>query len=90
MVAEIRGRGLDLSDHPFSPTTDDLGGIDVPTLVLSGDASYPGARGRRGARRSNSRARHVVVGRGHVIDPAHEVVLAFVSELGATGWSGQR
>jgi pimeloyl-ACP methyl ester carboxylesterase len=82
-VAEVRGRGLDLSAAPYVPSADDLAAIGVPTLLLSGEESYPAARQvdeRLAAALPD--ARHEVVAGGHVIDPAHPAVLAFLESLG--------
>jgi pimeloyl-ACP methyl ester carboxylesterase len=82
MLAEIRGRGLDLSEHPFAPTPTQLAGVEQPALVLSGDASYPAARlvDQRLAA-ALPHARHHSVAGGHLVDPAHPAVLDFVAEV---------
>lgn len=82
MLAEVRGRGLDLSEHPFAPTRAQLGGVEQPALVLSGDASYPAARQvDLQLTAALPHARHHVVPGGHLVDPAHPVVLDFVAEV---------
>lgn len=82
MVAEMRGVGLDLSAEPFAPTATELASVTCPTLILSGDASYPAARAvdeRLAAALPD--VRHHIVAGGHVIDPAHPAVLAFVGDV---------
>jgi len=79
LLAEIRGVGLDLSEHPFAPTLDDLGSIDRPTLLVSAEDS-PEALQRINRRLAHALAqvRQVSVPGGHLIDPAHPEVMAFV------------
>jgi pimeloyl-ACP methyl ester carboxylesterase len=82
MLAEMRGAGLDLSAEPFSPGPEELARVRLPTLVLSGDASYDAAMAvddRLVAELPD--ARHEVVPGGHVIHPAHPAVLAFVRDV---------
>lgn len=82
MVAEMRGDGLDLSAEPFAPTAKELASVTCPTLILSGDASYPAARAVDDKLvTALADARHHIVAGGHVIDPAHPAVLAFVAEV---------
>ena len=80
VLAEIRGRGLDLSDDPLELGTTELGRIDQPTLLVSAVDSP------RVLRRINERlaerlphAQSALVEGGHVINPASPVVLEFVS-----------
>jgi pimeloyl-ACP methyl ester carboxylesterase len=80
LLAEIAGVGLDLSTEPFSPSAGDLAAVLQPTLVVTGQDSY--AVGRAVDVRLVAelpRARHLVVPGGHLIDPAHPEVLAFLS-----------
>ena len=53
VLAEINGRGLDLSTEPFTPTVDDLSAVLQPTLVLTGQTLV---RRRAGRRRTPHRA----------------------------------
>jgi pimeloyl-ACP methyl ester carboxylesterase len=82
MLAEMAGDGLDLSRTPFSPDPEELAAIRQPTLVLSGDASYPWGRAvdERIVAALPS-ARHQVVPGGHLIHPAHPSVLDFVARV---------
>jgi hypothetical protein len=82
LVAEMRGRGLDLSTEPFTPTASDLSAVLQPTLIMTGKDSY--AVGRAVDVRLTAmlpHARHEVVPGGHIIDPAHPSVLAFVARV---------
>jgi pimeloyl-ACP methyl ester carboxylesterase len=82
LLAEVRGRGLDLSAEPFAPSAEELAAVDLPVLVVSAESSYEAARA------VDDRlvelvpgARHVVVPGGHVIHPAHPAVLEFLAEV---------
>ena len=89
MLAEIRGAGLDLSERPFRPTDDDLARVTQPTLVVSGEESYPAARqvdDRLVA--ALPAAEHAVVGGGHLVDPANPAVLDFVGRVTGVGVRG--
>lgn len=84
VLAEIRGRGLDLSDGPPALSEEALRQIRQPTLLVSAEDS-PAA-----LRRVNERlaallpaSESVLVPGGHLIDPAHPAVLAFVRALSA-------
>ena len=82
VLAEINGRGLDLSTEPFTPAVDDLSAVLQPTLVLTGQTSY--AVGRAVDVRLTDmlpNARHQVVDGGHLIDPAHPAVLEFLARV---------
>jgi pimeloyl-ACP methyl ester carboxylesterase len=79
VVAEIRGDGLDLSEHPWAPSPDALARLDVPTLVVSAEDSPEALRvvaERLAGALPN--AEHVRVDGGHLINPAHPAVLAFL------------
>jgi pimeloyl-ACP methyl ester carboxylesterase len=82
LIAEARGRGLDLSDAPFAVSRDELAALAVPTLLVSG-ADSPAPLRAVVARLAESMpdATSVVVPGGHLIDPAHPEVLAFVDRL---------
>lgn len=82
VLAELRGHGLDLSEDPLDLTDRELAGLGQPTLLVSADDSPPALR------RVNDRlalalphAEHVLVPGGHLIDPAHPVVLGFVDRV---------
>lgn len=82
LLAEMRGRGLDLSAEPFAPTAPQLASIDVPVLVVSADSSFEHARTVDEQLASGiPGARHEVVEGGHLIDPAHPVVLRFLEDV---------
>lgn len=75
VLAEVRG-------SPLQVTTGMLAAIDVPTLLVAGEASPPAFRA------NNDRlaaalpgARTVLVGGGHLIDPGDPSVLEFVGEV---------
>jgi pimeloyl-ACP methyl ester carboxylesterase len=82
VLAEIKGRGLDLSDEPafFSPA--DLARIPQPTLIVAAEDS-PDVFRRIGDRLATllPDAECAVVAGGHVISPAHPVVLRFVERV---------
>jgi pimeloyl-ACP methyl ester carboxylesterase len=82
VLAEMAGRGLDLSADPLELTGDDLAAISQPTLLVSAEDS-PGA-----LRRVNSalaaalpNAELVGVPGGHLINPGHPVVLEFLGRV---------
>jgi pimeloyl-ACP methyl ester carboxylesterase len=82
VVAEINGRGLDLSTEPFAPDPDELASVLQPALVLTGQDSL--AIGRAVDLRLAAllpHARHLVVPGGHLIHPAHTEVLGFISDV---------
>lgn len=82
LLAEVRGRGLDLSADPFAPTPEELARVDLPVLVVSAASSYEAARAVDDRLVGLlPRARHAVVPGGHVIHPAHPVVLEFLAEV---------
>jgi pimeloyl-ACP methyl ester carboxylesterase len=82
VLAEMRGRGLDLSEQPWLPSAVELASVSQPTLVLSGESSFPAARAVDECLvAALPHARHETVQGGHVIDPAHPAVLRFVGEV---------
>lgn len=82
VLAEIHGRGLDLSAEPLELSDADLAGIDVPALLVSA-AGSPAPLRRAVPRLAAGlpRASAAVVPGGHLIDPAGPVVLEFVRRL---------
>jgi len=85
VLAEIRGRGLDLSDSPLELNEDDLAGIRRQTLILSAEDS-PHVLRLITARLSGALpfTESVLVPGGPLIDPAHPAVLDFVDRVAAT------
>jgi pimeloyl-ACP methyl ester carboxylesterase len=82
VLAEIRGKGLDLSDEPLDLTAEELAGIRQPTLIVSSEDSPDVLR------RINDHlaaalphTEQVLVEGGHLIHPAHPAVLDFVSRI---------
>ncbi len=85
MLAELRGKGLDLSAGPRRFTRDELAAIEMPVLVVSAQESP--APLRRVADRLSARLPDVRMARvagGHFIDPAAPPVLAFIDRYAAT------
>ena len=82
VLAEMRGRGLDISGDPFRLTDDQLASIDLPTLLVSSRDS-PSVLRRVNHRLAAAlpRAEEALVAGGHFIDPAHPVVLDFVDRF---------
>lgn len=75
IVAEHRGGLLDV-------TREQLASISQPTLVVAADESLPGlAEVTDTVASTIPAARLVRVEGGHLIDPAHPVVLAFLDEV---------
>lgn len=75
IVAEHRGGLLDV-------TREQLASISQPTLVVAADESLPGlAEVTDTVASTIPAARLVRVAGGHLIDPAHPVVLAFLDEV---------
>ena len=82
VLAEIRGRGLDLSEDPLVLSDADLAGIGQPTLLVSAEDS-PDILGRVNDRLADAlpHTEKVLVTGGHLIDPAHQAVLEFVDRI---------
>lgn len=82
VLAEIRGRGLDLSAEPLDLSAEELAGIVQPTLIVSAQDS-PQTLRRVSDRLAEAlpHAEKVLVTGGHLIYPAHPAVLDFVSGL---------
>jgi pimeloyl-ACP methyl ester carboxylesterase len=84
LVAEERAGLLDV-------TAEQLGAISHPTLVVAGrDSPAPFAEAARLAAEAIPSARLEWVEGGHLIDPAHPAVLAFVDEVFAGRPNGYR
>lgn len=82
LLAEIRGRGLDLSTEPVRLTDADLATIDQPTLILA--AVDSAAVFRRVCDRLTEVLPHterVTVPGDHLINPAHPAILEFVGRV---------
>jgi pimeloyl-ACP methyl ester carboxylesterase len=84
VLAEIRGRGLDLSAEPLVFSHEEVAGVDIPTLLVSSEDS-PVLFQRINDRLAEllPHAEKVLVPGGHIIDPAHPTVLEFLSRLHA-------
>jgi pimeloyl-ACP methyl ester carboxylesterase len=82
VLAEMRGRGLDLSAEPLALSPEELGRVDVPTLLVSSEDS-PAFFQRINDRLAEQlpHAEKVLVPGGHIIDPAHPAVLDFLARL---------
>jgi pimeloyl-ACP methyl ester carboxylesterase len=82
VLAEMRGRGLDLSDEPLDLDKDELDAIDQPTLLVSSEDS-PDVLRRINDRLAEAlpNAETALVPGGHLIHPAHPVVLDFIDRL---------
>jgi pimeloyl-ACP methyl ester carboxylesterase len=79
VLAEMSGRGLDLSADPLELTADDLAVIDQPTLLVSAEDSPPALRRINAAlAEALPHAEMVLVPGGHLINPAHPLVLEFL------------
>ncbi|WP_299444951.1 alpha/beta fold hydrolase [uncultured Phycicoccus sp.] len=79
VLAELRGQGLDLSADPWAPDDATLGAIKVPTLLVAAQDSPEPLRAvvdRLAA--ALPRAEHGAAAGGHLIDPAHPLVLDFI------------
>ena len=82
VLAEIRGRGLDLSDVALLFSAEDLAGIGQPTLLVSAeDSPAPLRRVNERLAVGLPRADHVVVPGGHLIHPAHPMILDFLDRV---------
>lgn len=84
VLAEMHGRGLDLSAEPFTLDDADLARLDLPTLLVTAEDSVDALR-RVNDRlaRALPRAETVLVPGGHLIDPAHPAVLDFLDRFSA-------
>lgn len=82
VLAETRGRGLDLSAEPLDLDDDELVAIDQPTLLVSSEDS-PDVLRRVNDRLAEAlpNANTALVAGGHLIHPAHPVVLDFIDRL---------
>ncbi len=82
VLAEARGKGLDLSADPYVVDPTDLSTLRPPVLLVSGEHSPAPLRAvvERLADAVPEAAKVVVPG-GHLIDPASPEVLAFVDRL---------
>jgi pimeloyl-ACP methyl ester carboxylesterase len=88
VLAEIRGRGLDLSAEPLQLSAEELGGIRLPTMLVSAeDSPEPLRRVNDQLARLLPLAEHVLVTGGHLINPAHPFVLGFIDRILASGAS---
>lgn len=82
VLAEMRGHGLDLSDEPLTLDDDELAGVTQPTLVVSAADSPPVLRAvAERLVEAFPQAEMAYVPGGHLIDPAHPVVLGFVDRV---------
>jgi pimeloyl-ACP methyl ester carboxylesterase len=85
VLAEMRGSGLDLSAEPLDLDDNELGAIDQPTLLVSSEDS-PEVLRRVNDRLAKAlpNAETALVPGGHLIHPAHPVVLSFIDRLQET------
>lgn len=79
VLAEMRGQGLDLSDEPLELGDDELAAILHPTLLVSSEDS-PAILRRVNDRLAEAlpNAETALVPGGHLIYPAHPVVLDYI------------
>lgn len=82
LLAEMSGRGLDLSAEPATWTEAELEEIRCPVLIVSAEDSLEACRlvNARLAAMLPSAASALVQG-GHLINPAHPAVLSFIDRL---------
>lgn len=82
VLAEIRGRGLDLSEQPLRLESDALARIEHETLLVSSADSPPALRkvNDRLAMELPNPELALVPG-GHLINPAHPAVLRFLARV---------
>jgi pimeloyl-ACP methyl ester carboxylesterase len=82
VLAEIRGRGLDLSAESLDLAPEELARIGQPTLVVSAEDS-PEIFRRLNGRLAEAlpRAETLLVPGGHIINPAHPTILDFVRRI---------
>jgi pimeloyl-ACP methyl ester carboxylesterase len=80
VLAEARGRGLDMSAEPWEVTDSDLAALRVPVLLVTAEDSIEELR-LVDERLADALpvVEAVTVPGGHVIDPAHPLVLDFVA-----------
>jgi pimeloyl-ACP methyl ester carboxylesterase len=82
VLAEMRGRGLDLSDDALFLSGEDLATIGQPTLLVSAESSpRPLRRVNEGLAAALPHADHVLVAGGHLIHPAHPAILDFLDRV---------
>lgn len=82
LLAEVRGRGLDLSEEPFALADEELAKLRPPTLLVTGADSLDACRVvNEHLARTLPRAETAVVPGGHLINPADPVVLDFLDRL---------
>jgi pimeloyl-ACP methyl ester carboxylesterase len=80
VLAETRGRGMDLSDVPLVVGPERLATLTVPTLLVSGEDSIAACRlVNEQLTEAIPGAGSVVVPGGHLINPAHPVVMDFIT-----------
>jgi pimeloyl-ACP methyl ester carboxylesterase len=82
VLAELRGHGLDLSEDPRTYTPEELAAIRQPTLLVSAQDS-PGVLHRVNNRLSQAlpHAETALVPGGHLINPAHPVVVQYIQRF---------
>lgn len=87
VLAEIRGRGLDLSQAPLELSKAEAADISQPTLIVSAEDSPEAlhAVNRRLAELLPNTEAALVAG-GHMIDPAGPAVLDFLHRLPPGTW----
>ena len=79
VLAEIRGRGLDLSEEPLDLSREELIRISQPTLIVSSeDSPEPLRRVSNRLAETLPHTEKVLVSGGHLIYPAHPAVLEFI------------
>lgn len=81
-MAELAGRGLDLSADPLELSAEDLAAIDQPTLLVSAEDSAHALRAVNAAlAEALPQAELVVVPGGHLINPGHPAVREFLGRV---------
>ena len=90
VLAEISGRGLDLSEAPLDLSIGELARMGQPILIVSAqDSPEPLRRVNDRLAEALPNAEKVLVTGGHLINPAHPVVLDFIGRmLAPPGYSG--
>ena len=82
VLAEMHGRGLDLSAQPLNLSDEELAGIRQPTLIVSAeDSPEPLRRVNERLAATLPHTEKVLVTGGHLINPAHPDVLDFVNRV---------